>query len=222
MKKIFILFAFFISIDAFAQKQEEGNMTLELEFAPLGSEPLKINSLRTRYFYQENMALRLSVYAGGKRSSTNNVTPDSSAQLVNYTGNFDFTFRPGIERHFDLAKNLSTYLGGEFFYGYNMNRTKNESLNSNNSIMTMKNITTKSSIGLNVISGADFYFSDKIYLGIELGFGFLFDGKGKTKTKYENQDGASGLQNSMTKGTTTNLNWGPNYQGTIRLGYCIR
>ncbi len=222
MKHTIILFAFFISLNALAQKQEEGNVTLELEFAPLGSEPLKINSLRTRYFYKDNKALRLSVYAGGKRSSTSSMTPDSSAQLVNSTGNFDFTLRPGVEHHFDVAKKLSPYLGGEFFYGYNVNRTINESPNSSNSIMTMKNMTAKSSFGLNAISGADFYFSDKVYLGIELGFGFIFEGKGKTKTKYENQDGASGLQNSISKGTTTNINWGPNYQGTIRLGYCIK
>ncbi len=86
----------------------------------------------------------------------------------------------------------------------------------------MKSMDIKSATGLNAISGADFYFSDKIYLGIELGFGFLLEGKGKTKTKYENQDGSSGLQNSITKGVTSNFNWGPNYQGTIRIGYCLK
>jgi hypothetical protein len=211
-----------ISFSVNGQKQEKGNATIELEFSPLGSEPLKINSLRTRYFVNQNLALRLNLYAGGKRTTNHSTTPDSSEQLTNRTGNFDFTLRPGLEYHFDIAPRLSPYLGGEVYFGYGINRSKSESLNSNNSIMKTINSSMSSTFGLNAITGTDFYFSEKIYVGVELGFGFLFEGKGKTKIKYENQEGTSGLQNSITKGNTTTLNWGPNYQGTIRIGYCIR
>ena len=87
--------------------------------------------------------------------------------------------------------------------------------------MTTRQIGATSSFGLNVLSGTDFYFSDKIYMGIELGFGFLFTGRSVSKTKYNNQDESSNLENTVSKGNTTNINWGPNYQGTIRLGYHI-
>ena len=66
-----------------------------------------------------------------------------------------------------------------------------------------------------------FYFSDKVYLGIEMGFGFLRDGRGINLVKYKNPDDPT-LVDTKTKGNSTNLNWGPNYQGTIRIGYCIK
>jgi hypothetical protein len=206
----------------FSQKQEEKNITLEMEFSPLGSEPLKINSLRARYFFKENQSFRLSVFAGGKRTSTKTMTPDSSFELTATNGNFDFSIRPGFEHHFDVAEKLSPYIGGEFYYGFTQTKTSNESLNFSNAVMSMRSITTQSNIGLNVLTGTDFYFSKKIYLGVELGFGLLLEGKGKSKVRYENQDPASGLEDSNTKGNSTTLNWGPNYQGTIRLGYCIK
>jgi hypothetical protein len=206
----------------FSQKQEEQNITLEMEFSPLGSEPLKINSLRGRCFFKENQAFRLSVFAGGKRTATKTMTPDSSFELTATNGNFDFSIRPGFEHHFDVAEKLSPYLGGEFYYGFTQTKTSNESLNFSNEVMAMRSINTQSNIGLNVLTGTDFYFSKKIYLGVELGFGLLLEGKGKSKVRYENQDPASGLEDSNTKGNSTTLNWGPNYQGTIRLGYCIK
>ena len=48
MRVFLTALAFFLSFSFFCQKQEQGNITLELEFAPLGSEPLKINSLRQK------------------------------------------------------------------------------------------------------------------------------------------------------------------------------
>lgn len=212
----------FLSFSLSAQKQETGSFTVELEFSPLGSEPLKINSIRTRYFLSETIALRTSVFAGGKRNASKSYNNDSSLIFVNTNGNFDFSIRPGIERHFDITNRLSSYVGGEFYYGYNSTRNRVQSPNSNNSIMTTLQIGASSSVGFNMLSGTDFYFSDKIYMGIELGFGFLFTGRSISKTKYKNQDESSNLENTVSKGNTTDINWGPNYQGTIRLGYHIR
>jgi hypothetical protein len=225
MKKtqIIILFSFLLlNFCLIAQKQETGSVTLELEFSPLGSEPLKISSLRTRYFLSETVALRTSIFAGGKRNTSKSYNIDSSLTFVNTNGNFDFSIRPGIERHFDISSRLSSFIGGEFYYGYNSTRNAVQSANSNNSVMTTNQIGAASSFGLNVLSGTDFYFSDKIYMGIELGFGFLFTGRSISKTKYKNQDESSNLENTVSKGNTTDINWGPNYQGTIRLGYHIR
>jgi hypothetical protein len=219
---IALLSILFLNFGLIAQKQETGSITLELEFSPLGSEPLKINSLRGRYFLNETIALRTSVFAGGKRNASKSYNSDSSLTFVNTNGNFDFSIRPGIERHFDISNRLSSYVGGEFYYGYNSTRNAVQSPNSNNSVMTTYQIGGASSFGLNVLSGTDFYFSDKIYMGIELGFGFLFTGRSISKTKYNNQDESSNLENTVSKGNTTNINWGPNYQGTIRLGYHIR
>lgn len=222
IQSITLLSFLFLNFCLIAQKQEPGSITLELEFSPLGSEPLKISSLRTRYFVSETIAFRTSIFAGGKRNASKSYNSDSTLTFVNTNGNFDFSIRPGIERHFDISNRLSSYIGGEFYYGYNSTRNAVQSPNSNNSVMTTYQIGSASSFGLNVLSGTDFYFSDKIYMGIELGFGFLFTGRSISKTKYNNQDESSNLENTVSKGNTTNINWGPNYQGTIRLGYHIR
>jgi hypothetical protein len=87
--------------------------------------------------------------------------------------------------------------------------------------MTTKNTNRSSKTGLNFICGTDYYFSDKIYLGVEMGFGFLREGRGLNAVKYKNPQDPT-MTDTKTKGNSTSLNWGPNYQGTIRLGFCIK
>lgn len=206
----------------YAQNQESRSVTVELEFAPLGSEPLKINSLRGRYFLNESIAIRTSIFMGGNRNASISYNSDSTVTYTNTNGKFDFALRPGVEKHFALSSKLSSYVGGEFYYGYNSTRTANQTPNADNSVMTTRQIQASSSFGLNALSGTDFYFTEKFYLGVELGFGFIFKGRSVSKTKYKNPDPASNLVNTISKGNTTSLNWGPNYQGTIRIGYHIR
>lgn len=222
LKFIYVVTILFLSPYLYAQNQESGSVTLELEFAPLGSEPLKINSLRARYFLNETLALRTSIFIGGKRNASTTFNSDSTLTFNNSNGNLDFALRPGIEHHFTLSNKLSSYIGGEFYYGYNSTNNLAQTPNSDNTVMTIQQKQYSSSFGINVLSGTDFYFSEKIYLGVELGFGFLYGGRSIAKTKYENQDPSSNLENTVSKGNSTSLNWGPNYQGTIRLGYHIR
>lgn len=222
LKFIYVVTILFLSPYLYAQNQESGSVTLELEFAPLGSEPLKINSLRARYFLNETLAFRTSVFIGGNRNTSKSFNSDSTLTFTNTNGAYDLSIRPGIERHFALSSRLSSYVGAEFFYGYNSSRSKNQSPNADNSVMTTSQIQASSSFGINALSGTDFYFSEKIYLGVELGFGFLYNGRTVSKTNYNNPDPSSNLENTVSKGNTTSLNWGPNYQGTIRIGYHIR
>jgi hypothetical protein len=202
-----------------AQKQDEGNYTIEMELAPLGSEPLKINSIRLRKFTSDNTALRLSTFIGGKR--TPSINSIGSVDLKSVSSNVDFSIRPGIEKHFEGTSKLSPFIGSELFLGLGSTSQSSESIWGDNQIMTTETKSKTSSLGLNIVCGADYYFSDKIYLGIEMGYGFLRDGKGSNSTKYTNPFDPS-LTDEKTKGNSTNLNWGPNYQGTIRLGFCIK
>ena len=167
-----------------AQKQDEGNYTIEMELAPLGSEPLKINSIRLRKFTSDNTALRLSTFIGGKR--TPSINSAGGVDLKSVSSNVDFSIRPGIEKHFDGTSKLSPYIGTELFLGLGSNNQSSESAWGSSEIMTTKTKSRTSSAGLNIVCGADYYFSDKIYLGIEMGYGFLRDGKGSNSTKYTN------------------------------------
>ena len=215
---LFTLFIFTASL-LFAQKQDEGNITIEVEIAPLGAEPLSINSIRGRYFNNDNTALRLAFFLGG--SSTPTTTEIGDITLTSSSSNFDLTLRPGYEYHLDGTDKLSPYIGGEAYLGWSSTGTSSESPFNTNEIMTTITKQNSTTLGLNLLSGADFYFTDKMYIGLELGFGFLFEGPGVSKTKYKNPSDPS-LEDTTTKGSSSSLNWGPNYQGTLRLGYCIK
>ena len=224
MKKIMIIVgALTLSTSMFAQKQVAGSQTVELEFAPLGSEPFKVNSLRYRYFKSENTAYRMSLFLGGKSTSTLGDTIGGAAQTKDKNSNFDFALKPGIEKHFVGTDKLSPYYGAELFLG--IKKTKNNDEENwtadNKQIGSTTTKTPKTSMGLNVLMGADYYISSNLYLGAELGFGFLKDGLGKTKTTYEHSEDTT-LKDTDTKGNTSELKWGPNYQGTIRIGWIFK
>jgi hypothetical protein len=219
---IIILFAFLaVNVNVVAQKQDAENITLEMEFSPLGSEPLSINGIRARYFKSEDMAFRLGLFLGGSNNPT--VTEVGDVELSNGSSSFDFTIRPGFEKHFNGTNSLSPYIGAEGLFGSSISSSKSETIwfSDASEVQTMRTSNSSPQFGLNILSGADIYIIDKFYLGIELGFGFLLDGAGKSKVKYTNPEDAS-MENTVTKGNSSQLNWGPNYQGTLRIGYCLK
>jgi hypothetical protein len=219
--KIVLIALLLVANSVLSQKQTAGAQTVELEFAPLGSEPLKINSLRYRYFKTENTAYRLSLFLGGKSKATLGDTTGGVAQTKSRNSNFDFSIKPGIEKHFSGTAKLSPYYGGELFFGLKNTKDNAESnwTSDKQKIETKTTKTSKASFGLNVLMGTDFYATEHLYLGAEIGFGFLTEGLGKTKISYENAENTGASKPSETKGNTRETNWGPNYQGTIRLGW---
>ena len=216
---ILIFAMFLVQFSLFGQKQEANNLTLEMELSPLGSEPLKITSLRARYFTSDKVAYRLGVFLGGNRNPSTSISGETELESVN--SSFDLILRPGIEKHFEGTKHLSPYIGGELYLGLGMSTSKSETLWGVNEIMTTTNKTREGSFGLNLLSGADFYITSKVYLGIEMGFGFLREGRGKSSTSYDNPDDPA-KENTNEKGNSSSFNWGSNYQGSIRLGYHLK
>ena len=230
MKNIILLICLLFSLTFFSQKQELGNITTELELAPLGSEPLKIGSLRARYFNQNNRAFRLSIYLGGSSTTTNSIGINydqlgniDSVELKSKSSNLDFILRPGYEMHLSGTEKLSPYIGGEAYFGVKSTKSKDETNwndNGDNKIMTTATKQKTPTFGINLLVGADYYITEKVYLGAEFGYGFLSEGRGKTTVEYENP--SSGQKNTEEKGNTRTFDWGPNYQGTIRIGFCIK
>ncbi len=205
----------------FAQKQDQGDLQLEMEFSPLGANPIKISSLKARYFANEGMAYRMGVFMGGTKTPTTVI--ENNIELSSTSSSFDLNLRPGFEKHFEGSNKLSPYCGSELAFTVAKTGSKDESLWFSNQaqIKTQKTKSSTTSLGLNVFSGADFYLSEKLYMGVEIGFGFMFDGKGKTSVSWKNPEDSSEVS-SETVGNSTNIQWGPNYQGTIRLGYCLK
>lgn len=221
MKKVFLaLILAAVSFHSNAQKQVKGDIPIELEFSPLGASPLKISNLKGRYFFKDNFAFRMGLFLGGTSNPT--YTSANDVELVSKTKAFNFSIRPGFEKHFEGTAKLSPYLGTEMSIEINTDKSSSETLWSNNTSIKTLNINNLSSIfGVNIFTGTDFYITEKFFLGVEIGFGFQYEGRGKTSVKWTNPETPATEVDSEETGNTSSFQWGPNYQGTIRLGYCL-
>jgi hypothetical protein len=204
---------------AIAQKQSAGDHSLELQVAPLGSEPVKISGIRFRHFKDDNTALRLTAFLGGSRSKT--ITQEADGDLLelqSLSSDRNLTLRPGFEKHFDGNDKLSPYIGAEALLKVDWTKSSSEAQWLQESqIATNVSSTRNSTFGLNAVAGMDYYFGEQLFLGLEMGFGFSKEMRGISRTKYDNPETA--MENTDSKGNATSFNWGPTYQGTFRLGW---
>lgn len=228
-----------------AQKQTGGEKNLEVNFAPLGGNPISIGGIKFRTFTSESSALRLNLFVGS--SSDKTVTEQegdlsfedpTSPALYSWDRSFDLTIRPGYEIHFDGTDRLSPYVGAELDLGFGNVSTEEESWGANdvdnigepenNVVWTETNKTGYFRFGINLLAGFDFYFADNIYLGGELGFGFSSMSMGDSTVEVSDQvawsladsgntDADQDLPADVENGSSFNV--GPNVNGAIRLGY---
>lgn len=221
MKKLFLLALLAGSVSlASAQKQEAGDKSLEVNFTPLGGSPISINYIKLRSFTSSNMAYRLGIgvsYAGDK--TPNGLTTDGNTTMFDKEMTTNITLKPGFEKHWAGTTRLSPYWGAELDLGYQMHTLKNEYENPTqaNSVETH---TTKGTngymrIGANLVAGADYYISSKLYMGTEIGFGVQYRGMSKIK----NEDTISGYTAPDDQKQGSSMNIGPNFNGAIRLGF---
>jgi len=264
MKKSILFFALaLIGMSyASAQKQEGGDKNFEFTFAPLGGNPIGINGIRLRSFNGDGTgAIRLGIFVGGTSETTINSQPgevptvddqDKSPELLDVMKTFDFSIRPGYEKHWDGTDRLSPYIGGELFIGMG-SESLNREFYSPNDTDQLDNFVTwninrkqgHTTIGLNLLAGFDFYFSDYIYLGAEMGFGYsstklkdretevsdneafvisiLAQSDSDFSQAFVNENGEVEYATIIGDGSGSwkNAAWGPNVQGTIRLGVLI-
>jgi Putative OmpA-OmpF-like porin family len=224
MKKVILSMAVALACvtGASAQKQTGGEKNLEVQFAPLGGNPVSISGIRFRMFLDEGSAFRLGLFMGGTSSETITQLADSDLddpELIDVEKTFDFSIRPGYEKHFAGTDRLSPYVGAEILFAISNTTTEEqyERTEDNEEVTTMITKGGNSTFGLNVVFGADYYFSDAIYLGAEFGFGYAGTKDKESETTYTNpsEEEAS----SSTLDNVKSSSWGPNYQGTIRLGW---
>jgi len=207
------------------QKQQTDSKTLEVNFSPLGGNPISINGLKFRKFSSDYSALRFEVFLGygsdksvAMQEGANGETDNANPATFDTSGSFDLSLRPGIEKHFDGTNRLSPYVGGLLDVGFGSSSNSNGywSPNSNDPAVTgtsgfgahteweQKTKDGYFRFGLNAVAGMDFYFADNIYLGAEFGFGLSYTSF--SDTKYSATDEiAWGLQG--TSGFS-DVNWG--------------
>lgn len=184
------------------QKQQTDSKTLEVNFSPLGGNPVSINGLKFRKFSDDYSAVRLEVFLGSSsdksvamQEGSNGNEDNPNPATYDTSGSFDLSIRPGVEKHFDGTNRLSPYVGGVLDIGFGSSNTTNGywSQNTNDPSVvgdsgfgahTQWEQKTRDGylrLGLNAIAGMDFYFADNIYLGAEFGFGISFNSMSDTK-----------------------------------------
>jgi hypothetical protein len=190
MKKLMFTIAIcsLVFSSAQAQKQLGGEHNIEVNLAPFGNNPIDGTTLKYRLFLDDDAAFRVSLTVGSSSSSyayyqEGEMLGDPvSPQLNLETANTVLGIAPGYEIHFSGTDNLSPYFGIEAYYMMGSRSDKMEFWGPNDldnvgqpDVYITWDLTNKqsySSMGLNLLLGADYYFSDAIYVGFEAGLGF--------------------------------------------------
>lgn len=221
MKKLFLaIIVLAIAISSNAQfKPSQGDFSAEVNFRPLSANPIQIDYLKGRMFLNSNMAIRL----GFEFNSYSNTTKTDFSGITEETKSSYFVFglRPGIEFHMKGTDRLSPYYGADLIFS-----TKSSSKEITNtggtSGKTVKyegawdNTGTQAAytmIGLNLVFGTDYYVTKNLYMGAELGFGFI-------STSYKDISYPSGTTTITIPGASES-NLGVNFNSAIRLGWAF-
>lgn len=237
MKKIILsIAALAIGAAAFAQKPTSGNITTEIGLggllgAPANPATLNIpqGMLRFRYFLSDNMAVRAHLGFGSgsttsKVSTAPGVTPVVVAESkVSTTG---LGIAAGIEYHLAGTDKLSPYLGAEVGYGSGSTKTETtNSANANGSAPTTGNKFNQdggatTTLAVNAFIGGDYYITEKVYIGAELGIGLFKSGKTAEQTT---EVTVAGVTTKVTSQEAKSSSFGlvPNVIGQVRLGIVL-
>lgn len=189
--------------------------------------------LKVRYFLGQDLAVRVG-FALNSNSTTNKAyqVDNNGAQTSTFgtekLKSSYFGLNLGLEKHFAGTERLSTYIGGDLLLGFAGASQTNENFLNNAYDADYKlsvkgtNGTANSGFGfgLRAVTGADYYFVKKVYLGAELGFGFTTFKNGKVKTEETRR-----VLNSVTTTTTETKSDGGSFQlapsvvAGVRIGY---
>ena len=190
MKKLMFTLAIFslVFTSAQAQKQLGGEHNVEVNLTPFGNSPIDGTTIKYRNFLDDDKAFRVSLTVGSTSGTYayyqegEQLGDPVSPQLNLETSNTLIGIAPGYEIHFDGTDNLSPYFGIEAYYMMGSRTDMIESWGPNDldnvgqpDVYVTWDLTNKqaySSLGLNLLFGADYYFSDAIYVGFEAGLGF--------------------------------------------------
>lgn len=228
MKKTLLTAAVVALLGSASFAQEEGGMkfadgdkNLEFNFAPLGGSPLGLNNGIKLRMFSADAAIRIGVNLGG--SSSNTITQDADSdldleELKDKESEMMISIRPGYEMHMAGTDRLSPYMGGEL--DITMKSTKKvEQTQAGEDVVTTttKNADGYFQLGLNLVAGADWYFSKKVYMGAELGFGFAMQSASKT-TVDSDADGFEAPEPTKLN-KDNSFNWGPNVNTSLRIGF---
>ncbi|ABG57301.1 hypothetical protein [Cytophaga hutchinsonii] len=222
-----------------AYKPGAGDVLAEIGFLAggIGANPTSLQNsafggvspqLKFRYFLQDQVALRIGF--GFTQTAEKNryyeANPGSGEGFARDAYS-RFDLNAGLEKHFTGTGRLSTYVGADLLFQKVGASTKWENSDGNTFVDGQKRQTkgfntagdnASFGFGLRAVSGADYYFVEKVYLGAEFGWGFVASKEGKTKD--ETTPAGGGATNTVeTKSTGGTFNLAPSLTAGLRLGF---
>ena len=130
-----------------------------------------VGVLKGRYFFQDDLALRLTLGLG--MPSVKETTNDTNVSLEQKYRTSTLFFGLGVEKHFAGTNRLSPYVGAELHLGsYTTNYQSHQTLTAGNTTTkTDKEVKTAPGFvfGGGLFLGADYYIAPKVFLGLEAG-----------------------------------------------------
>lgn len=214
-------------------KPAAGANNLELNFVPLNGKPIQLTYIRYRRFISDKTAIRVGVglsYSSSKADSVfnSNVTVNSTVKSGYKMTKMGWNIKPGIEKHFEGTNRLSPYVGAELDLAGQMSKEVTPYATDAKDEFFIRTDKNKDKggffrAGVNLLAGFDCYITKHLYLGTELGFGFQY-------IKYSDYNMTTSYPSGYVAGTPdagnpaatnqgTEMNVGPNFNSSIRLGF---
>ena len=206
-------------------KPKKGTITTEVGLTGgLNNADFALNTgvLKFRYFLKDDLGLRLGLGINSNKTETVDNVTDPTNVMTTIDRHSTTTLNLGIEKHFAGAERLSTYAGADLllnFRGASTEYTENGfSAEADGAIVDVNTGTINGAyragtdFGFRVFTGADYYITKKVYLGVEAGIN-LMTGKDK-----DVEFSATGTPNFTVLGGKTNgIN--TSVVGGVRIGY---
>lgn len=234
MKKLMLLLGIVLTFITPLQAQEglkDGTVSIEVKLYPANEIPIGIDNLRTRYFLNENLAIRLGLFLDREKDyyemTNDELTTPVTMSLTNKY--LIFGVYPGVEMHFPIGERLSPYMGAEM--GYLLKSSRSDYVNpffNEGDEMTSEGVWLSgfeayfggeeaySVFSLGLIGGTDIYIYKGLYMGVELGLRY-------SSFKYKDWKVTSVIDNVETvedyEKNNTEKNFGFYAVDAIRLGW---
>ena len=154
-----------------------------------------------------------------------------------------FDVNIGIEKHFAGTDRLSTYAGADLVFGTSGNNFEltGSQLGDNTKIknangqlvypsapgslvpavgVASRNLAAETYFGVRLLTGADYYIAQKVYLGVEVGLAFL--SSSDKDSVFSTQNTAAGVvstSESTIAPDNSGFGFSPRLTGGVRLGY---
>lgn len=223
MKKLAILVgAIALTGSTFAQKATtDSPFSLEGQLG-FNASTLSFNApaIRFRYFVADNIAARLTLGIGNSSETfnyyeTEDMNSGASGTEVNKEGGWNVAI--GGEYHFAGTDRLSPYGGLDILIGGGSATADwtNYDGTGYTADFTRAIEAKTSAFGVNLVAGADYYFAENFYLGMELGLGFMSE----TVKAGTDVTTIGGVSVTSTSNEAKYSGFGNNFIGNFRLGW---